>query len=117
MKQRDDARDRGDDNLVKQIEAQGAARQLLRHLQGFSNAPVDDILAEVHQELPAIAAKAGVALIVSRADYLSAGVDTVDVTDALVELFKPDEKTTQTIAELRQREPVAMLQIIGKKEH
>jgi hypothetical protein len=56
-------------------------------------------------------------VIVARVDYLKPNVEIVDVTDAIVALFKPDEKTMKTIADLRKHEPVAMLEIIGMKEH
>jgi hypothetical protein len=115
-KQLEEAKAAGDTKRVEQIKAQGANQQTLRHLQGFSNAPVDDILLKVKDKLPAIAEQAGVDAIVAKLDYQRPGVVTVDVTDQMVALFHPSAKTLKTIAELRQREPVPMVQILERKD-
>ena len=52
-------------------------------------------------QLPDVARDADVALIARACDYTAPGVQIVDVTDALVQLFRPSEKTLRTIAELR----------------
>jgi len=115
-RQRDDAKAKGDAKLVQQIESQGQQLQTLRHLQGFSNAPIDDILAQIKDKLPQIAANAGVDVIVARTDYLSAGAQTVDVTDSIVALFNPDQNTQKILTGLRKHEPVPMLQVLSMKD-
>ena len=115
-KQLDQAKAAGDTKRVEQIKAQGANQQILRHLQGFSNAPVDDILLQVKDKLPGIAEQAGVDVILPKLDYHKPDVVTIDVTDQIVTLFHPSEKTLKTIAELRKREPFPMVQILGMKE-
>src|SRR5688572_28964820 len=99
-KQLEEAKAAGDTKRVEQIKAQGANQQTLRHLQGFSNAPVDDILLQVKDKLPAVAEQAGVDVIVPKLDYQKPDVVTIDVTDQIVALFNPSEKTLKTIAEL-----------------
>ena len=116
QKQRDDAKAKGDEKRVKEIEAQGKNTQMLRHLQGFSNAPIDDIMLTIKDKLPTIAQQAGVDLIVSRTDYLNPNLQTIDVTDGIVALFKPDEKTIRIITELRKHDPAPMLQILGMED-
>jgi hypothetical protein len=114
--QRDEAKKKGDEKRVQEIEAQGANGQTLRHLQGFSNAPVDDILSQIKDKLPGIAKDASVDVIVARMDYQTDNVEPIDVTDRIVALFNPDEKTSKIISELRKREPYPMIQILGMKE-
>lgn len=114
--QRDEAKKKGDEKRVKQIEDEGANTQTLRHLQGFSNAPVDDILATIKDKLPDIAKDASVDLIVARTDFQNDNVETVDVTDQLVALFQPDDKTNKTIAELRKHAAYPMIEILGMKQ-
>jgi hypothetical protein len=105
-----------DDKRLAELKAQGAARQRRMHLQGFSNAPVDDILAHVRDRLPDVARRAGVVAIVPAADFHdAAAVETVDVTDDLVALFEPSERTLRTVAEVRRREPIA-IEVIAKME-
>jgi hypothetical protein len=108
MKQdRDAAKAAGDEKKVKEIEARGAALQRQLHRQGFSNMPVDDLMSSVKDVLPQVAKDANVSAIAPRVNFSDDGsVEVVDVTDKLVAVFKPDEKTTQIIAELKNHPPV-----------
>ncbi len=63
--------------------------------------------------LPEAARKAGVDVIAWQCDYAGPNVEIVDVTDALVLLFEPSERTLKTIVELRKR-PTANLDEIEK---
>lgn len=44
----------GDQKRVEELEAEAEARQQLMHMQAFSTAPVDDILAHIEDILPGI---------------------------------------------------------------
>jgi hypothetical protein len=48
--------------------------------------------------------------------FLAASVETVDVTDALVKAFNPDEKTLKAVAEVRQVKPFEMMESVTSKE-
>ena len=58
----------GDQKRVAELEAEGKERQKLMHKQGFSTAPVDNILEHIKGRLPAIKEKAGVGVLVSKWD-------------------------------------------------
>jgi hypothetical protein len=58
----------GDQKRVAELEAEGAARQRLLHMQGFSTAPVTNILDQIKDKLPAINEKAGVSMLLSKWD-------------------------------------------------
>ena len=102
-----------DNKKVKELKAWGQARQVRMHMQGFANAPVDDLLAHVKSRLPAVAAARGVSLITASTDYVADSVEVVDVTDDLVKLFEPSEKTLKTVRELRKARPIPIEQAAG----
>jgi hypothetical protein len=61
-------------------------------------------LETVKKDLPDVARRAGVEMIVSRwqVDYQTPGTEVVDVTAAIVALFHPDEKVQRTLSRLEQ---------------
>jgi ribosomal protein L12E/L44/L45/RPP1/RPP2 len=111
MQELKEAEAKGDAKRARELKGWGESRQWLLHLQGFAGAPVDDILATVKDRLAAVAKAAGVAVITSKADYSGADVETVDITDQLVKLFNPSEKTLKTIRELRKQPPMEMAKV------
>jgi hypothetical protein len=91
------------------LDAEGEALQRRLHLQGFSTAPVDDVLETVRDELEAIAKRTNVVAIARAVDYHQvASVELVDLTDELVALFHPNEQTLKTVRELRKLKPAAI---------
>jgi len=104
-RQRAEAVKAGDQKAIEQLEATGQSMQIRMNLQGFSTAPVDDVLDTVRDKLPGVAQQACVVVITRGADHHEAGVEVVDITDALVRLFDPDEQTLKVIAELRKQKP------------
>jgi hypothetical protein len=112
MKEAADAKAAGDEARVARLAARGKAKQLLLHLQGFSNAPVDEYLDKHREALPGIARAAGVIAILPKADYHDPAVEVVDVTEALLELFAPKDQSQQMAQELRKHGPVKMIEIL-----
>ena len=106
------AKAEGNQKRVAEFEVEGKASQQLAHKQGFSTAPVDDILAHIKDQLPEIAKKAGVGPIVSKWDkaalakYKSS--DLVDVTMALVDAFKPDDRTRGIVMDSQKAPPIPL---------
>jgi hypothetical protein len=100
-----------DQAKIKELDAWGADQQIRLHLQGFAAAPVDDLLADVKDQLPRIAETANVQDISLHPDYASPGVEVVDITDDLVKLWAPDAKTLKMIAGLRKSPPIPIEQI------
>lgn len=104
---------KGDKARAEQIKAQGARIQTLRHLQGFSNAPIDDILQPLAGKLPEIARAAGVSLITAHVDFSDDSVEVVDVTDRIVAEFSPDERTLKMIADLRKLGVTPLIDVLA----
>jgi len=113
-KEHEKARAAGDQKRVAQLEAQGAERQRLMHKQGFSAAPVDDILEQIEDRLPAIKQKAGVDAVVSKWDKDAlakrSSAERVDVTMELVDAFKPSERQPRSAIEIQEHKPIPLSQ-------
>jgi hypothetical protein len=105
------AKDAGDEATVKQLEAQGQARQLRLHLQVFSVAPVPEAIEAVRKDLPDLAQRVHVVAITSTSEYHAAGVEIVDVTDELVKLFNPTPETLKVIAEAKTTKPLPIEEV------
>ena len=109
LKKRHDAALAANDAAVgKAIEAEGQAMQDRMHEQAFGAAPVDEYLEPVKAELPKIAEKMGVDIIVSKwaIDYQNNDACFVDVTDAMVALYDPDMKTLKSVQAARNHPPM-----------
>ena len=70
--------------------------------QGFGRGDVGEFLDLIKDEIPKIAEKAGVDIIVSKWDieYQSPKVKLVDVTEALIQPFKPTEERLKIIRDV-----------------
>jgi hypothetical protein len=109
----------GDSKRVEELKAWGEARQALLHKQGFSTAPVDDILAHVSDQLPEIKKQANVDLLVSKWDKKTLAkhesAQHVDVTMRLVEAFNPNEKQKRRAIDIQKHDPVPLKKMKGHK--
>ena len=109
----EEAKETGDDERVAELEAVLAARSELAAKQGFSTWPVDNILAEIEEEIPGIAAQAGVDLIVSRwhVVYQGEAVELINVTELMAMPFDPDEETLQMVRDIQQLDPASLEEV------
>jgi hypothetical protein len=116
----DKAKASGDQKRVAELAAEGAARQRVMHTQGFSTAPVTDILDRIKDKLPAIKEKAGVSELVSKWDKdglaQHKAAELVDVTMALVDAFSPDERQRRNAIEIQKHKPLPLEQAQGIKD-
>ena len=110
-----EAKNDGNDELVKELEPKVWARRKQSHRQAFSIAPVDEMLEYIKDDLPGITAKAKVGPIISKWDkdalakYTSAS--QVDITMLLVEAFKPKAKSLKWAKEIQDKPPVPMKEL------
>jgi hypothetical protein len=104
----DSAKAANNESRAKELDAEGQWSQVRLHQQVFSTGPVSGILAKVADKLPAIAAQAGVALIVSKWElqFKSPAVEVVDVTLPIVKLFSPSDKILRWIEEMKTQNPI-----------
>ncbi len=115
MEEMEKAKATGDTKKIEELEAWGPAQQAKLHRQGFSTAPVDDILEHIKDKLPEIREQANVSCLVSKWDkktlkrYKSS--ELVDVTDLITAPFNPNEKTLRTIKEIKDIKPIPLWQL------
>jgi hypothetical protein len=109
--QHEKAKAAGDTKRVKEIEAEGKARQKRAHTQAFATAPVDDILDHIKEELPGIKSQAGVSVLVSKWDKKQLArhrsAEQIDVTAALIDAFHPNERQRKNAIEIQKHKPTS----------
>ena len=105
----------GDTKKIKELDKWGKAHQAKLHRQGFSTAPVDDVLEHIKDKLPQIAKDVNVVALVSKWDkktlkrYKSA--ELIDVTDLIVAPFNPKEKQLKVIEQIKKIKPIPLWQL------
>jgi hypothetical protein len=111
----------GDTIKMKQLDEWGKAQQDKLHRQKFGKESVSDMLEDIKNDLPDIAKKAGVDVIVSKWDvvYQNPSAELVDITKELVQPFKSTEKTMKIIESLQKHQPASEedLEKLEKMEH
>lgn len=102
----------GDAARSKQLSAELRERQRVAHLQVFSTAPVDDILASMTDHLNALKRELGLTWFVSKWDAEGlarvADAEQIDVTAQLIAIFPLTEKQNRTLADLLKHEPLPL---------
>lgn len=98
----------GDEEKVKELERWGQQHQRQLHFQGFGRVPVTDLLEHVADKLAALAREHHLAAITASCDFTGERVEVVDITDELVRLYEPTEKTLGHIREIRKKTPVSL---------
>jgi phosphotransferase system IIB component len=111
------AREAGDEKKLKELEAKGSAFQNLMHQQVFGNLSIPNVMETIKDQLPSIAQKAGVTLVVSKWEIQYGGpdVEPLDLTLQLVNTFNPDDATKKMIEEgMRQNQkPIPVEQLLN----
>jgi hypothetical protein len=102
------------DAQVKVINEKGKMHQVLGHLRAFSVGSVAEILEKHKSDIAQIAKKAGVEAIVSKFEtpYLGSGIETVDVTQEMVGMFKTSEQGKKWAADISNHAPMPMLEVL-----
>jgi hypothetical protein len=95
------AKKANDTKKVQDLNDWGGGSQELAHRQLAGEAPIANILEALAPAFPGIAQKSQVAMIVADLPYASASVETVDVTDQLLDWLKADEATRKIVRDLR----------------
>lgn len=96
----DAAKKAGDTKKVAELESWGPASQDLAHRQLDGRAPITNILEALTPAFPSIAERAQVALIAPDLPYANSAVQTIDVTDLLLDWLKANEATRKAVRDL-----------------
>ncbi len=102
----------GDQATCAAIAKEMKELQSRSHLQIFSTAPIDDVMATLQARLPQLAAQAGIVEFVSQWDEAALRkypVEArVDVTDLLVQEFKLPEPQMKTLETIKRTPPLPL---------
>ena len=111
----DQAKADKNDKLVAELEAKGQTQQTLLHLQGFSIGSVTEILAKFKDAVATVAREAKVSAVVSQYElvYQGPGIETVDVTEALVRKINDSPRVLSMLGELKKNKPLSMIEALG----
>jgi hypothetical protein len=101
----------GDQAKAKELEQWGKTHQRQLHFQGFGHVPVGDLLEPLNEQIAQLAKAKRLAAITMNCEFVSDSVELVDVTDDLVKLFQPSEKTLERVAEIRKTEPLSLAEL------
>jgi hypothetical protein len=118
QRRHDGAEAADEEELVAQLAAEAHAKQEQMHKQGFSTAPVDDLLEHIKNKIPEIMESHGVIALVSKWDEegmaAHASAEKVDLTMDLVKAFDPDKRQLKGAREIMKQEPGPLEEM---KEH
>jgi hypothetical protein len=110
----------GDQKRIAELETEGAARQKLMHKQGFSTAPVENILEQIKEKLPAIKEKTGIDALVSKWDKDTLAkhpsAELVDITMELADTFNPNDRRRKNVIEIQKHDPIPLDQMEDIKD-
>lgn len=99
----------GDSKQFEEMRANLRRLQKQMHREVFSTAPAVEALARLDRRLPEIESAAGVSALVSKWDNAGLkkyrGAEQVDVTDRMVEEFRPTAKQLEMISQLEKSKP------------
>jgi len=95
---------------VSRCDQEGRDLQKKLHIQGFSTAPVDDLLALIQEKLAAVKKEAEVSVLISKWNAAELAkhpnAEQVDVTIKLVDLFEPKSRQRQAAISIQERKPI-----------
>ncbi len=108
-----------DTERIEALEAEGPGLQARMHQQVFSTGTVRDVVQKIEGRIPAIAAEAGVSVVVSKWElvHVDDSAELVDVTSSLVALFDPSEEVLKTIEQMSHMDPVPIEELSTSHEH
>ena len=101
MAEMQQAKAANDTKKVAELDEWGQAGQELAHRQLSGEAPITNILEALAPAFPEIARKADVAMVVADLPYADSSVQTVDVTDLVLDWLQANEATRDIVRGLQ----------------
>ena len=105
------AKDAGEKEKMKTLEEWGENHQRVLHFQGFGRVPVGDLLEPVKDQVRDLVKQKGLAAITMACDFASPDVELVDITDDLVKLFDPTDRTITMAKNIRSAKVVDLVEL------
>lgn len=109
-KQSDSASKAKDTARIKELSVHAMSYQHLLHQMVFGTCSISAIIDLVKERLPELAQKEQVSIIVSKFEipFQDASVKSVDLTEAVAQLFHPTEDIKSMSDEIRKSDPVPL---------
>lgn len=103
---------------IRQLSIYAISYQHLLHQMVFGTGSTAAITALVRDQLPEVARQAGVSVLVSKFEltYSDPSVEIVDLTNKVIQLFKPTENIDQMVGEITKTEPVPLEDLTIEEE-
>lgn len=98
--EREQVRKAGDTKKVEELDRWGGSAQELAHKQLMGEADIGNIVEALRPGFSEVAAKAQVSIIVTGLPYSDGTVQTVDVTELLLDWLKADAQTRKIIRDM-----------------
>jgi hypothetical protein len=111
MAEQQAAKKAGDQRKLDELKAWGKQQQRMLHYQAFCRVPVKDLLEPVKEQMSAIAADQHLAAIVMSCDVVAPDAELVDVTEQVIDLFKPTARAREMALKCRSVAPVSLLEV------
>jgi hypothetical protein len=111
MAEYEKAKTGGDKAKMKELETWGEEHQKLLHFQGFGHVPVSDLLEPVKDQVRDLVQKKGLAAVTMSCDFVGADVEVVDVTEDLVKLYEPTERTLKMARGVRNAKQLGLVEL------
>lgn len=102
------AKEKDDKAEIARLQRQAQLHQAHMHDVVFGNASVNDFFPELKERFESAATEEKLSIIVSKWEmpFKSPDVTLVDITDKLVEYYRPDENLRRMLDEVGKTEPV-----------
>jgi len=109
-KQSDSATKANDSARIKELSVHAMSYQHLLHQMVFGSGSIMTVMDLVRDQLPEVATQAGVSVLMSKFEmvFKDPSVETVDVTNQIIRLFKPTENLDKMITEIYKNEPIPL---------
>ena len=112
-KEREEAMEAGDDELVELINKKGPGMQDLAHKQGFSTLPIPNLLEKIKDSIPVIAERFELDVIMNKWEiiYQKDKVEFIDISMEMISFFNPSEETMKLVDQMSEVDPVPLSEI------
>jgi len=106
--QSDSAEKAHDTARIKDLSILRLSYQHLLHQMVFSNGSIGIVMACIKDQLPGLAKKEGVSVILSKweVNFIDPSIEIIDLTNQVAQLFQPKEDISRTAGEISQIAPV-----------
>lgn len=108
MSEIEKAKNANDNETLMKLQEKARLIQKIANDQGLGRGSIASILEKYRKELGEIVKKEKLSCIVSKWEIFTSGkeIDYVEITEKILEIFKPNDKVKELIKELAKQKPI-----------